>query len=327
MVDDDGRRGELDRTLHPAGEIRPQGHRCRGPAGRCARSDPPPVSPRISTALGGRGDEPSIRAAVPLATLELEHDRRPREPPAVLLVPPRLGGVRRQRSGAADHVGGVRCAHDPARLRTRSDDPRPSTGHRQCAAVRDLAVPGLVRARGAGVLAPHARGNDGDGERRLPPPRSRTIGEHARGRLGMAGIRAGNDGRTPRAQHGRVPADREPTSCCWVGGGDTDAGPVVSCAIGSWPSSRCSASGAAGCGLPATGRARRVVLLDPAPDRGERAERRLRRLRRCDTGNALHRGGARGPRPGGPGSAELERGSPLACVRARSSASRRRSAS
>ena len=111
----------------------------------------------------------SVRTAVPRGALELEHDRRPREPSALLLAPPRLVGVRRQRSGPADHVGAVRRAHDPARLRTRPDDPRPSARHRQRAAVRDLTVPGLVRARGAGVLPPHARGDGGDAGRRLSP--------------------------------------------------------------------------------------------------------------------------------------------------------------
>ena len=59
-------------------------------------------------------------------------------------------------------LDGVRCAHDSARVRARSDDPRPSPRARRRTAVRDLPVPGLVLAGGARVFARDPRSDIGD---------------------------------------------------------------------------------------------------------------------------------------------------------------------
>ena len=185
------------------------------------------------------------------------------------------------------------------------------------AAVRDLAVPGLVLARGAGVLAPHPRSDVGDVGRRLSPSRPGTIGEPARDRLGVARLRVGNDGRAPCARHGRVPADR---------GERADAGLVVDtrtraaglpAQLVARPGRGALPVGQLASGLPPPGRRTGGVLLDTAPDRGQRAEWRLRRLRRRHASHAVSPGGRRGRGAGSPRAVELEARSSVDRVRAR----------
>ena len=225
-------------------------------------------------------------------------------------------------------VGAARGAHDPARVRARSDDPRPSARHRRRAVVRDLTVPGLVLAGGARVCAPHPRGDVGDVGRGLAPSRTRNDREAcASSRMGLARLRGGDDDRAPRAQHRGVPADRSER---------VDAGLVVearsrslegSCATGCWPSSRCCSCGAVGFRPPSAGGGWRGVRMDPSPDLRQRAERRLQRLRRRDPSDALPGGSGPHPRPCGLGSLELENRIAGGSRSSSSSASRRRSAS
>ena len=145
------------------------------PGGR-PRGGPSPLSDRRAALCGWMRPGAFGSRGIPHPALELELNRRSREPSPLLLAPARLVGVRGQRGETAAPVGPVGCAHDPARVRARSDGPRPSTRGRRRAAVRDLALPGLVLARGAGLCTPDPRRDIGDAGGRLPPSPPGSIG-------------------------------------------------------------------------------------------------------------------------------------------------------